>query len=472
MGDLVAPDGHSTSPAPGDADGASDPGSVPLLERIGLHRPELRAWAWYDWANSAFMLTVLTIYPIYFATVAASHLDETVATRRHAWVLAIAAGAIAVIAPLLGALADYLGIKKRLLGTFLAIGATATAALWFVQRGDWLQGAIIFAIAHFGAQGSIVFYESLLPHIARDETEMDRVSTSAYAVGYFGSSLLLAFQIAWTRWPDAFGLPGGEGDPSTVPVRLAFVSVAVWWVLFSIPLFRRVAEPPRRIEPDEVPGANPLRVSIQRLRETFGEIRRYRNTVLMLVAFLVYNDGIGTIIKMGTIYGAELGIDTTVMIVAVLAIQVVGVPFAFLFGALAGVIGPKRSILLGLTVYVGIASFAYFMSTATHFVILAVLVGLVQGGTQALSRSLFASMIPRHKSSEFFGFFAVLEKFSGVAGPLFFAIASQTTGSSRQAILTVIVFFVAGGILLSRVDVEAGRAAAQAANRELRPVSE
>ncbi|MDX1661888.1 MAG: MFS transporter [Gemmatimonadota bacterium] len=444
-----------------------------LLERVGLHRPELRAWAWYDWANSAFMLTVLTtIYPIYFTEVAASHLDETVATRRHAWVLAIAAGAIALAAPVLGALADYLGIKKRLLGVFLGIGAAATASLWFVHEGDWLLAATLFGIAHLGAQGSIVFYDSLLPHVARDDEEMDRVSTSGYAVGYFGSSLLLILQIAWTRWPEAFGLPGGDAEPSTVPVRLAFVSVAVWWVLFSIPLFRRVSEPPRQIEPDEVPHGDPFRVAIDRLKETFGEIRHYRNTVLMLIAFLIYNDGIGTIIKMGTIYGAELGIDTTVMIVAVLAIQIVGVPFAFLFGALAGVIGPKRAILLGLTVYVGITSFAYFMTTATHFVVLAILVGLVQGGTQALSRSLFASMIPRHKSSEFFGFFAVLAKFSGVFGPLFFAIASQTTGSSRQAILTVIVFFVVGGALLWRVDVEEGRAAARAADRGVRPVSE
>lgn len=450
-----------------DATERSGPG---FLERVGLHRPELRAWAWYDWANSAFMLTVITMYPIYFSTVAAAGLDPTVATRRHAWVLAISAMGIAVVAPLLGALADFMGIKKRMLASFLAVGAVATAALWFVERGDWLLGALIFAVAHMGAQGSLVFYESLLPHVARDEREMDRLATSGYAVGYFGSSLLFMLQIAWIQWPEAFGLSGDEG--STVPYRLAFLSVAVWWLLFSIPLFRTVPEPPRRIEPDERPGAPALAIAAGRLKETFGELRLYRNTVLMLIAFLIYNDGIGTIIKMGTIYGAELGIDITVMILSVLAIQLVGVPFAFLFGALAGRIGPKRSILLGLVVYVGIASFAYFMRTATHFVLLAVFVGLVQGGTQALSRSLYASMIPRHKSSEFFGFFAVLEKFSGVVGPLFFAIASQLTGSSRQAILTVIVFFVVGGALLSRVDVEAGRRAARAASRGVEPVPE
>lgn len=451
----------------------TEPTRAGLLERVGLHRPELRAWAWYDWANSAFVLSVsTTIFPIYFADVAAAGLDETVVTRRYAWILAGGGLLIAVLSPILGALADYAGIKKRLLGTFLALGAAATAALWFVHEGDWITGAVIFSLANIGAQGSIVFYESLLPHVARDDTEMDRVSTAGYAVGYFGSSLLLILQIAWMRMPGAFGLPGGEGDPSTVPVRLAFVSVAIWWVLFSIPLFRRVPEPARRIEPDESPRASAIVVALSRLRETFSELKAYRNTAILLVAFLIYNDGIGTIIRMATIYGREMEIDPTVMIVSILAVQLVGVPCAFAFGALAGRIGPKRSILIGLAVYVGITSFAFFMTTETHFVILAVMVGLVQGGTQALSRSLYASMIPRHKSSEFFGFFAVLEKIAGVAGPLFFAMASQMTGSSRLAILTVIVFFVVGGLLLTRVDVEAGRSAAREAERGLRPVSE
>lgn len=443
----------------------------PFLERLGLHRPELRAWAFYDWANSAFVLTIQTaIFPIYFLRVAAAGLPPDVATRRFAWTTSAALATIALLAPLLGALADYAGLKKRLLGVFLGVGALAAGSLFFVQRGDWLTGALLFGLANIGAQGSFVFYESLLPHVA-DHDEMDRVSTSGYAIGYLGSALLLVLQIAWIRWPEAFGLPGGpgvEGAAATLPTRLAFLSVAVWWVLFSVPLFLRVREPARAIEPDERPGENPFAAATRRLRETFGELRRYRHAFLMLVAFLVYNDGIGTIIRMAAIYGAEVGIDDTAMLLAILLVQVIGVPFAILFGALAGRIGPKRAILLGLGVYVGIAASAYGMTTEVHFFLLAILVGMVQGGCQALSRSLFASLIPRHKSSEFFGFYGVLDRMAGVAGPTLFALASQLTGSSRLAILAVVLFFLVGGALLARVDVETGRRAAREAERGVR----
>ncbi|MDX1622396.1 MAG: MFS transporter [Gemmatimonadota bacterium] len=451
-----------------DPGGASERG---LLARLGLHRPELRAWALYDWANSAFVLTIqAAIFPIYFTDVAAGPLADAEATRRFAWTTSIALGAVAVMAPVLGALADYAGVKKRSLAAFLVLGVGSTAALWFVQRGDWLLGASLFALANVGAQGSFVFYDSLLPHIASPE-EMDRVSTAGFATGYFGSSILFVAQIAWIQWPEAFGLPAPVGADATLPARIAFVSVAVWWALFSVPLFLRVDEPARHLEPDERPGQRALRVALQRLRETFGELRRYRHALLMLVAFLVYNDGIGTIIRMASIYGAEIGLDRTAMLLAILLVQLIGVPFAFLFGAIAGRVGTKPAILSGLGVYVGIVSFAYFMQTALHFFLLAILVGMVQGGCQALSRSLFASLIPSHKSSEFFGFYAVLEKFAGIAGPAAFALTSQLTGSSRQAILTVLFFFVAGGLLLWKVDVEEGRRVAREAERGLRPAS-
>jgi MFS transporter, UMF1 family len=268
--------------------------------------------------------------------------------------------------------------------------------------------------------------------------------------------------------PGTFGLPSGEGltpEQATLPTRLAFVSVAVWWVLFSIPLFRTVPEPPVRIEPDERPGENPVKVAFERLRETFKELRTYRSAFLMLLAFLIYNDGIGTIIRMATAYGTELGIGENAMIGAIMLVQFVGVPFSFLFGMLAGKIGAKTAVYVGLATYVLISVLGYRMQDATDFLLLAGLVGMVQGGTQALSRSLFASMIPRHKSGEFFGFWSVFEKFAGIFGPAIFTLTLVLTGSSRNAILSVIGFFVVGGLLLTRVDVAEGRRAARAAER-------
>ena len=440
----------------------------PLLERLGLHRPELRAWAMYDWANSAMVTTITSaVFPIYFAQVAGSNLTENQASARYAAATTIGLAIAAVIGPVLGTVADYIAVKKRLLGTFMGLGVTAVALMYFIQHGDWVLASVLFILANIGVNGSFVFYESLLPHVARRD-EMDRVSTAAYAIGYIGGGLLLAVQLAWITFPGVFGLPAGDDltpEQSTLPVRLAFLSVSVWWVLFAIPLFRKVPEPPVRIEEDERPGLNPVRVALTRLRETFHELRLYRNAFLLLLAFLIYNDGIGTIIRMGTIYGNELGIARETLIGALLLTQFIGVPFAFLFGMLAGKIGAKTAIYLGLVVYVVITVLGYRMQTGRDFIVLAVLVGMVQGGTQALSRSVFASMIPRNKSGEFFGFWSVFEKFAGIFGPLIFGIAVVLTGSSRTAILCVIAFFVVGGILLTFVDVEAGRRVAREAEQ-------
>jgi UMF1 family MFS transporter len=434
-----------------------------LLWKLGLHRRELRAWAMYDWANSAFVTTVMTaVFPIYYSRVASAGLSPETASFRFGISTTIGLVIIALISPVLGTIADYTPVKKRMLGTFLGIGVTACILMYFIDRGDWLLASLLFVVANFAANGSFVFYDALLPHVARDE-EMDRVSTAGYALGYIGGGLLLALNLAWIQKPGWFGLPQG-----TLPTRLAFVAVGIWWLAFSIPLFRHVPEPPARLESDEEKGHSALRVAIDRLKETFGELRQYRNAFLMLVAFFIYNDGIGTIIRMATIYGTEIGLEQSALITAIMIVQFVGVPFAFLFGMLAGRLGAKRSIYAALVVYAGISVLGYFMRTATHFLILAILVGMVQGGAQALSRSLFASMIPRYKSGEFFGFFAVMEKFAGILGPAVFAVTIGLTGSSRNAILAIIVFFAVGGALLARVNVEEGQRVARAADERTR----
>jgi UMF1 family MFS transporter len=435
----------------------------PLAERIGLGRPELRAWALYDCANSAAVTSIITaIFPVYFGSVAAAGLAPAKATEYYATATTIGLGMVAALSPLLGTLADVRPWKKPLLALFAGIGIAATAALALVGHGDWILAAALLVAITVGLNGSFVFYDALLPHVARED-ELDRVSSAGYAVGYLGGGLLLAAQLAVILRPDLIGLPHGPGASAaakTLPARLSFLSVALWWALFSIPLLRRVREPAVA----EAPRRPPLALAVERLAGTFRNLRRHRQALLVLVAFLVYNDGIGTIIRMATLYGTELGLPAAALIGAILLVQFIGIPAAFLFGTLADRIGTKRAILIGLAVYTGVAILGYFTRTAVHFFALAVLVGLVQGGTQALSRSLFASLVPRRLSGEFFGFFAVSEKVAGILGPAIFALAIAVTGSSRAAVLSVIAFFAVGAVLLLAVDVEEGRRAVERAD--------
>ena len=424
----------------------------------------------YDWATSAMQTVIMTaVFPIYFVSVAGANLAPERATQQLSLVNSIALALVAVASPILGAVSDLAANKKRMLAGFLIAGVTATGGMYWIQHGDLVLASVLFIVSMIGATGSFVFYESLLPHIARGD-EIDRVSTAGFALGYFGGGVLLALNLAWIQKPELFGLPSGAGltpSQATLPARLAFVSVGVWWALFSIPLFRRVPEPPRTREPDEPRAGHAVVGAFARLGETLRELRGFRHAFVFLLAFLIYNDGIQTIIKMATAYGTEIGIDSGALIAAILIVQFVGVPFAFLFGMFAGRIGAKRAIFVGLLAYTAISVLGYFMTTATHFFVLAGLVGMVQGGTQALSRSLFASMVPKHKSGEFFGFFSVFEKFAGIVGPLFFYVAIELTGSSRSAILSIIAFFAVGAALLWKVDPVEGARAARAAEADL-----
>jgi UMF1 family MFS transporter len=429
-----------------------------LLDRLGLNRPELRAWAMYDWANSAFQSTVITaVFPPFFSSFAAAGLPPAIATARFAWATTIAVAITAVLGPILGAIADYRAIKKRMLRLCLAFGVVTTMLMATIGRGEWMYAALLFMLSNIAIASSFVFYDSLLPHIAAPH-EMDRVSTAGYAIGYFGGGILLVINLLWILTPATFGLPD-----TVTGIKLSFVSVGIWWLVFSLPLFRRVPEPPRVLESDETANENTVRAAFVRVWETFHELRGYRQAFLMLVAFLLYNDGIQTIIRMAAIYGAEIGIDQTAQIEAFVIVQFVGIPFSFLFGALASRIGAKTAVFLALGVYTGISVLGYFMTAAWQFFALAFLVGTVQGGSQALSRSLFARMIPKHKSSEYFGFFSVFEKFAGIAGPALFAASVSIFGSSRAAVLSVIFFFVCGGLVLTRVNVAEGEAHAREA---------
>jgi len=431
-----------------------------LLERLALHRPELRAWALYDWANSALFTVVITaVFPVFYSKVLAADLDPDARRSTFGWATTASLLVAAVISPLLGALADYARIKKKLFAAFMALGVLATAGMWFLRPGDWALGCVLFGLANIGAAGSFVFYDSLLSHVAR-EGEMDRLSTTAYAVGYLGGGLCLALAVWMIQQPALFGLATAD---TTLPARAGFLVVALWWALFSIPFFLSVSEPEPALESDEQRGMNPVRVAVTRLVETLRELRRWRAAFLMMIAFLIYNDGIGTVIRMATLFGEERKIPETTMLGAILVVQFVGIPCAVLFGRLAARIGAKRAILVALTVYVGISIVGYNMDTVGEFWTMAVLVGTVQGGAQALSRSLFASLVPKHKSAEFFGLFSTLEKFAGVIGPAVFSASA----SSGAAILSLIGFFVVGGAILACVNVGQGQALAREAERAL-----
>ena len=406
------------------------------------------SWCLYDWADSAFATTVMAaVLPIYYSQVAGVNLPGNTATVYWGYTVAIALVVSALLAPVMGAIADYSGIKKRLLLSFAALGILATALLYYVKTGDWLTASLFFILGNIGFAMSEVFYNALLPHVA-DSSEINSVSVKGYALGYFGGGVLLGINMAMIELM----------EDKMLATRLSFITVSIWWAVFTIPLILNVKEPPvKRFESEKI---NPVTASFNRLLKTFRELRSYRQLFLFLAAFWVYNDGIGTIIKMATIYGAEIGIGQTDLIGALLMTQFVGIPFSFAFGRLANITGAKNAILFGLFVYTIISISGYFIQTALHFWVLAFFVGTVQGGTQALSRSLFGTMLPREKTAEFFGFYGMSSKFAGIVGPLVFAVVSQVTGSSRLSIVSLILFFILGAYLLSRVDVEQGVRAA------------
>lgn len=416
-------------------------------------RKLILSWCLYDWANSAFATTIMAaVLPVFYSSVAGANLSKTTASSYWGYTNTIAMLIVAFTAPILGALADHSGIKKRFLALFAGMGVVSTAMLVLVGKGDWFLASLLYIIGMVGFSGGNNFYDSLLPHVA-GEKDIDRISSYGYALGYLGGGILLAFNLAMILKPQWFGIPDAEWG-----TRYSFLTVGVWWTLFSVPILKNVPEPP--IVPIPGESSNPLRASLQRLSLTIHNLRQYRQAFKFLVAFWLYNDGIGTIISMAVIFGAEINIPQGHLIGSILAVQFIGIPFSILFGRLAGWMGTKRTIFLGLAVYAGISLGGYFIQTALHFWILAVLVGFVQGGTQALSRSLFGTMIPKTRSAEFFSFYDVSSKFAGIIGPFVFGLVGQMTGSSRLSVVALVIFFVGGGIILSTVNEKEGRARA------------
>lgn len=375
-------------------------------------------------------------------------LERTIASSYWAYTTAIAMLIVALLVPILGAISDHSKSKKKFLKFFAFMGIIATSLLIFVGTGDYILCSILFILGNIGFSGANVFYDSFLPLITHED-EIDQVSTKGFAMGYLGGGLLLVLNIAMIKFPHVFFIPD-----TIWASRLSFLTVGIWWLIFSIPLFKNIREEGTAESRD---NKSYVAIGFTRLIATFKEIKRYRELFKFIIAFWLYNDGISTIIRMATIYGATIGIGQTDLIGALLLTQFVAFPFSFLFGYMAKKIGAKKSIYLALCVYIVIVIWGFFMDSALDFWFLAFLVGTVQGGSQALSRSLYASMVPKKKSAEFFGFLGISSKFAAIAGPFIFGLVGQITGSSRLGIIALIIFFIAGIIILSTVNVEMGR---------------
>jgi UMF1 family MFS transporter len=411
-------------------------------------RRKVLSWALYDWANSAFAITVVSaFFPLFLKQYWSDGADATLTTFRLGLANSIGGLLIALLSPILGAIADQGGTRKRYLIFFAAMAILMTGALQFVARGEWPLAIALYVLAAIGFSGSNSFYDALLVSVA-SEPQLDKVSSLGFALGYLGGGLLFAVNVAMVLWPARFGLVD-----AAEAVHLSFGMVALWWAVFSIPLLLFVKEPDGE---GRLSGWAAVAAGFQQLAATFREIRRLRIVLLFLLAYFLYIDGVGTLVRMALDYGMALGFEGSSLIVALLITQFVGFPASLAFGHLGARFGAKAGITIGLGVYIAATLWGYAMESVWEFYALAIVVGLVQGGVQALSRSLFARIMPAARAGEFFGFYNMLGKFAVVLGPLLVGSAALATGSSRAAILVLVALFVAGGVLLYFVDEREG----------------
>ncbi len=401
-------------------------------------RRRVLAWALYDWANSAYATVVLAgFFPLFFKDYWAADLPATASTFWLGAANSASSLLIVVLAPIIGAIADRAGRRKRYLVRFALLGIVATATLGFVGAGHWGAAAAAFALATVGFMGANVFYDALLPEVAPPGHE-DRVSALGFALGYLGGGLLFAGCVAMALWPQSFGFAGPDQA-----VRLAFLLTAGWWALFSIPLLRGVRETSR---PVSAPAA--VRDGLRQLMATLRTVTQQRDAALFLGAYWLYIDGVDTVVRMAVDYGRAIGFGANDLILALLIVQFVGFPATLLFGRLARPLGARGGIFLALAVYAAVTVWAATMEATWEFYALAVVIGLVQGGVQALSRSFFARLVPSGRSGEFFGFYNMMGKFAAVIGPVLVGAVGWLAGDPRAGILSLLVLFGAGATLL------------------------
>jgi UMF1 family MFS transporter len=420
------------------------------LQARRVHDRVLHGWYMYDWANSAFAVTVLSalfgpyldkvVVPDGGVDIALLGMRGLSATSLYGYTLGLSAFLVLISSPVLGAIADSTASKKRFMMFFCYLGSFSSLMLFFVDAGDVGLALLLFMLANFSFVSANVFYDAFLPHIAPPEMQ-DFVSGKGYAYGYAGGGLLFMLQLLLVQFHGSFGIS------EIMAVRMSLGSVGLWWGGFALITFSRLHEPP--IAGSGKSAGTIVMDGFRRIALTARKVRSLRQMSLFLVAFMIYNDGIQTVIAMATIYGSEeLGFDTLTLMGALLMIQFVGVAGAQLFAMLANRFGTKTMVLVSLVIWTAVVVYAFFMTEPMEFWILGAVVGLVLGGSQALSRSLYSRIIPPSASAEFFGFFSVFEKFSAIWGPIVFAVIRQATGSARMSIISLVVFFLVGGAIL------------------------
>jgi len=409
------------------------------------------SWALYDWANSAFATTVMAgFFPVFFKQYWAVDLSVTDSTFWLGFANSMAAVAVVLLAPMLGVWADRAGMKKRLLMLFALLGVVMSGGLFLVQQGHWMLALCLYVFGVLGFSSGNVAYDAMLPKVA-DKSQLEKISALGFSMGYLGGGILFAINVWMVTSPESFGLAD-----SAAAVRWSFFLVALWWAIFTVPVLLFV--PDREASLQQTKPASSV---WRELAMTFRELRALPMAFTFLMAYWLYIDGVDTIVRMAVDYGLALGFDANGLLAALLITQLVGFPAALLFGAIGQRMGAKRGIWIAILVYVLVVFWAWRMQSSWEFYGLAVMIGLVQGGIQALSRALFVRLIPVAQAGRFFGLYNMMGKFAAVIGPLLVGWVSVLSASPRMGILSVLILFFAGAILLARVDVAVGEAQAK-----------
>ena len=416
------------------------------------------AWSIYDFGNSAFATTVIAgFFPIFFKEYWSVGVDVTESTFKLGLANSISGLIVVLLAPVLGAIADRGGAKKKFLATFAALGCAMTISLFFVGEGNWILAAAFFIAGTVGFSGGNAFYDSLIVDVT-GEDKVDLVSALGYAMGYLGGGILFAVNVFMVLQPSFFGLVD-----KTQAVRISFLTVGLWWAVFTIPLLLIVKETkPRQSES----WTQTVNEGFGQLFDTFRRIRHLKVVSLFLAGYWLYIDGVHTVIRMAVDYGMSIGLDSNRLILALLVVQFVGFPSAIVFGKLGQKLGAKTGIYIGIAVYILITFWAYYLDSEIEFFGMAVAIGLVQGGIQSLSRSFYTRIIPEGQAAEFFGFYNMVGKFAAVLGPFLMGWMALATGDSRKGIFSITALLLLGGILFYFVDESKGREMAKVIGKE------
>jgi UMF1 family MFS transporter len=406
------------------------------------------AWALYDWGNSAFALSVMAVlFPLFLGPYWSAGDPDSLVTSRLSWANAIAAVLVSVIAPIIGAISDSGGFRKRFLFLFASVGAISTAALSIVDEGGWFFALNLYILGSVGYYSANVFYDSLIVDVSRPRV-YSLVSSLGHALGYLGGALLLTLHVILLTWPDVFGF-----DSQTEVIKFAFISVGIWWLVFLTPVIKYVHE----LKSATLVTGKTVRAAYQALKETFQKVQNYRNVFLFLFAYWFFIGGLFTVIIMAVNFGQRLGFDDNDLVMALLITNFVGFPATIGYGYIGHHYGPKTAIYLGLAVYIAIVCWAAFLTSVSQFYVMAIIIGMVQGGVQGMSRSLYAALIPAEHSGEFFGFYNMVTKFSHILGPVLVGIAAWLSDEPKFILIAVLPMFVIGALMLTRVDISEAR---------------